>query len=67
MATASRAVRSRIAYVSQSQQLPNWMTLAELVRYVSNFYDQWDDQLARDLVRRWNLPQKRPVGSLSGG
>lgn len=67
MATAPRSIRSRIAYVSQAQQLPGWMTLAELSRYASHFYDQWDEKMASDIARRWELPLNRPVGQLSGG
>lgn len=67
MAKASRGTRARVAYVTQAQHLPGWMTLAELMRYVSHFYDRWDDPFARDLARRWGLPEKRPVGQLSHG
>lgn len=65
--TAARASRSRVAYVSQTEQLPSWMTLGELCRYASHFYDQWKDDLVRDLARRWSLPWNRPVGQLSNG
>lgn len=67
MASAPRAVRSRVAYVSQTQQLHAWMTLGELCRYVACFYDHWDADLARDLARRWDLDWNRQVGQLSGG
>lgn len=67
MATAPRALRARIAYVSQSQQLPGWMTLNELCRYASHFYDRWDEGMVRDLARRWDLPMDRPVSRISSG
>lgn len=67
LTSAPRPVRARVAYVSQAQQLPGWMTLAELCRYLSHFYDQWNDALASDMARRWGLPEHRPVGQLSGG
>jgi ABC-2 type transport system ATP-binding protein len=65
--TARRSARSRIAYVSQTEQLPSWMTLGELCRYVSHFYEQWNQDLIRDLARRWALPWNRAVGQLSNG
>jgi ABC-2 type transport system ATP-binding protein len=65
--TAPREVRQRVAYVSQMQQLPSWMTLEELCRYVALFYDRWDRPLATELARRWELPWQRPVSRLSGG
>ncbi len=64
---ASRSVRARVGYVSQTEQLPSWMTLEELSRYASTFYDVWNVRLARELAGRWSLPQKRPVGRLSNG
>jgi ABC-2 type transport system ATP-binding protein len=67
MATASRSLRARIAYVSQSLQLPGWMKLSDLCRYVAHFYDRWNEPLATDLARRWALPQDRPVGQFSNG
>lgn len=65
--TAPRSIRQRVAYVSQAQQLPGWMTLAELCRYVSHFYETWDGGLAESLVQRWELPWRHPVATLSGG
>ncbi|MEK7676983.1 MAG: ABC transporter ATP-binding protein [Verrucomicrobiota bacterium] len=65
--TASLSERSRVAYVSQSQQLPGWMTLNELCRYASHFYPKWDFSLAVDLARRWDLNGDRSIAQLSGG
>ncbi|MBI2928507.1 MAG: ABC transporter ATP-binding protein [Verrucomicrobia bacterium] len=67
LAAAPRTVRARVAYVSQSVQLPGWMTVPELVRYAAHFYDEWDADLARDLTKRWDLPTNRAVGQLSSG
>ena len=64
---AARELRQRVAYVSQAQQLPVWMTLSELGRYVAHFYPQWDRDLAKDLAVRWELPRDRAVSQLSGG
>jgi len=65
--TAPRAVRARVAYVSQAQQLHAWMTLEELCHYASHFYEKWDTGYARDLARRIDVPWDRQVGLLSGG
>ena len=64
---APRAVRERVAYVSQTQRLPGGMTLEDLCRSLKYFNQKWDQNHARDLARRWSLPWKRPVGSLSNG
>lgn len=67
MATADRAFRSRVAYVSQFQQMHAWMTVGELCRYASHFYDSWDNDTARRLAKNWDLPWDRQIGLLSGG
>jgi ABC-2 type transport system ATP-binding protein len=56
-----------VAYVSQAQQLPGWMSLEELCRYVAHFYEHWDAALAKDLAARWELPWQRALARLSGG
>jgi ABC-2 type transport system ATP-binding protein len=64
---ASPEIRQRVAYVSQGHLAPDWMTFDDLCRYSGHFYDRWDQDFARDLARRWDLPWKRPLGKLSGG
>jgi ABC-2 type transport system ATP-binding protein len=64
---APREHRQRIAYVSQGQQVPEWMTLEDLGRYASHFYDHWDPALLREMARRWDIPMGTAVNKLSGG
>ncbi len=65
--TAPREHRQRVAYVSQGQQVPGWMSLADLSRFSANLYDRWDDSLLREHARRWGLPLQQPIAGLSGG
>ena len=64
---APREHRQRVAYVSQGQQVPDWMSLADLGRYCSHFYETWDDDLLKEHARRWELPLKLAISKLSGG
>ena len=64
---APREHRQRVAYVSQGQQVPDWMSLADLGRYTAHFYESWDDDLLREHARRWELPLAVPIARLSGG
>lgn len=64
---ASSVHRQRVAYVSQSQQSPDWMSVTDLGRYARRFYTRWDPDLAADLARRWELPTQLPTGRMSGG
>lgn len=60
-------VRQRVSYVSQGHLAPDWMTLDDLDRYGSHFFERWDSGHGRSLARRWDLPWDRPLGKLSGG
>jgi ABC-2 type transport system ATP-binding protein len=64
---APRSLRARVAYVSQAQALPGWMSLADLTRYAAHFYENWDSLQARDLARRWGLGWHQPLGTMSAG
>jgi ABC-2 type transport system ATP-binding protein len=65
--SAPRSLRSRVAYISQTQQVHSWMTLEELCRYASRLYGRWDGAYAQSLARRWELPMRRRMGSMSAG
>ena len=67
MWTAPRQIRQKAVYVSQSQQLPGWMTYADSCHYHASFYDNWDDEFAGRLARRWDFPTTRSLSQLSGG
>jgi ABC-2 type transport system ATP-binding protein len=56
-----------IGYVSENQQLPRWMTLAELLAYCRPFYPTWDDALCRKLVEDFDLPLDVRIGRMSRG
>ncbi len=56
-----------IGYVSENQEMPEWMTLDYLLRYLKPFYPTWDDARAADLVRRFDLPPGRKLRHLSRG
>ena len=56
-----------IGYVSENQQLPQWMTVAELLAYCKPFYPAWDDALCRKLVADFDLPQNVTLARLSRG
>jgi ABC-2 type transport system ATP-binding protein len=65
--SAPRAVRQRVAYVSQEQQLPPGKCTAELCLGLSKLYERWDFALAGKLARRFGLRVEAPMAALSGG
>jgi ABC-2 type transport system ATP-binding protein len=56
-----------IGYVSENQEMPEWMTVETLLDYVRPFYPQWDRELEQQLVRQFDLPLKRKLKHLSRG
>jgi ABC-2 type transport system ATP-binding protein len=57
----------QIGYVSESQDLPDWMTVGYLMDYLKPFYPRWDDARARELLTQFELPLNRKLKHLSRG
>jgi ABC-2 type transport system ATP-binding protein len=58
---------AQIAYVSENQQIPDWMTVEYLMNYLKPFYATWDDARATELLRQFELPLDRKIKNLSHG
>jgi ABC-type multidrug transport system ATPase subunit len=56
-----------IGYVSENQELPLWMTVAELLAHCKPFYPAWDDALCRKLLVDFTLPVNVKIGRMSRG
>ncbi len=57
----------RIGYVSENQDLPDWMTPDQLLAYVRPFYPTWDRTLCEKLQRDLGLDTHTPLKRLSRG
>ena len=58
---------TQIGYVSESQELPEWMTVGYFLKYISAFYPSWDRSLETELVNQLQLPLDRKLRQLSRG
>jgi len=58
---------ARIGYVHQEGELLEWMTVDQLIRYVSTYYPNWNHQLEEKYVADFDISTKARVGSLSPG
>ncbi|MEP7314589.1 MAG: ABC transporter ATP-binding protein [Pseudomonadota bacterium] len=69
--TDSRSLRRAdllsIGYVSESQKLPERLTVAQYFDYVRRLYENWDSGLERTLRQQFDLPPERRIGKLSHG
>jgi ABC-2 type transport system ATP-binding protein len=64
---ASLELRRRVAYVSEDKRLYGYMTVEQLIRFTSSFYPDWRPDVARTLLKRYELPPDRKIRSLSKG
>ena len=58
---------SQIGYVSENQEMPEWMTVKRFLNYCKAMYPTWDDKFCDDLIKQFNLPMKQKIKSLSRG
>jgi ABC-type multidrug transport system ATPase subunit len=58
---------ARIGYVSESQQLPDWLSADGLLDYLRPFYPTWDNDLCRKLQADLGLTAATPLRTLSRG
>lgn len=58
---------AQIGYVSENQDLPDWMTVAQLLDFCRPFYPTWDGDFAEKLLRRFALSPQQKLGGLSRG
>lgn len=67
----SRNIRGKsydqIGYVSENQEIPEWMKVGSLLDYLRYFYPTWDSALEQSLVKQFDLPLDRKIKALSRG
>ncbi|WPJ97953.1 ABC transporter ATP-binding protein [Coraliomargarita algicola] len=63
----SRASFQNIAYVSENQLLPLWMTVEQLLKFSRPLYKNWDINLEANLLKRFELDTRQKLKNLSRG
>lgn len=58
---------AQIGYVSENQQLPERLTVKQLIAYCRALYPTWDESLCRRLEEKFSLPANRPLEGFSRG
>jgi len=58
---------AQLGYVSENQEMPDWMTVEYFLAYLKPFYPSWDDSRAEELIRQFDLPRRRKLRHLSRG
>lgn len=60
-------VLSRVGYLSEERELPEWMSVEELLRYTQAFHPTWDEAYARELIDTFALDPAKMIRELSKG
>jgi ABC-2 type transport system ATP-binding protein len=60
-------VLANIGYLSEEPDMPGWMRVGELLRYVAAFYPTWDHEYAEQLRREFELNPAVKIKHLSKG
>ena len=63
---AAEAFRE-VGYVSENQEMPEWMTVSRLLAYLRPFYPRWDAGLEQQLAAQLDVPMARKLKHLSRG
>jgi ABC-2 type transport system ATP-binding protein len=58
---------ARIGYVSENQDLPGGLTVAQFLAYLRPFYPTWDRALENEVLGQSQLPPDRKIRNLSHG
>ena len=71
LGTPSSHIRGKsyqqIGYVSENQEIPEWMKVGHLLEYLREFYPTWDRALEQSLIKQFDLPLDRKIKALSRG
>ena len=62
-----RQVLSRIGYLSEQPDYPEWMTVTQFTNYMAAFYKTWDRRYAAELLDMMNVDPAKKIGELSKG
>lgn len=60
-------VLGRIGYLSEERELPEWMSIEELMRYTQAYHPGWDMAYERELLETFALDPARKIKELSKG
>jgi ABC-2 type transport system ATP-binding protein len=58
---------AQIGYVSENQEMPERLTVAEYIAYLRPFYPTWDRDLEAEILGQLRLPPDRKIKNLSHG
>ncbi len=61
------SVLKRIGYLSEDRDIPEWMSIDELMRYTNAYHSGWDNNYASELLDTFALDPNKKIKTLSRG
>ncbi|RKD23617.1 ABC-2 type transport system ATP-binding protein [Caminicella sporogenes DSM 14501] len=62
-----REIKQRIGFIYDQNHFYDELTLKQMKKIISNFYSNWDDNLYREYIKRFNLREDKKIKELSKG
>lgn len=59
--------KKRVSYLPDNNYLPNWMTVAQMIHYYSDFYSDFDSKKAYEMLAGLKLDKKQHFKTMSKG
>jgi ABC-2 type transport system ATP-binding protein len=59
--------KARIGYVPQQPEALGWLTVKQMLTFVSGFYANWDHEFVASTLKRWNINTNALLSKLSPG
>lgn len=60
-------VLKHIGYLSEERDIPEWMSIDELMRYTNAYHPSWDQSYADELLNTFSLDPSKKITNLSRG
>jgi ABC-2 type transport system ATP-binding protein len=60
-------LRRDVAFVTEDKNLYGYMTVEQIIRFTRGFFPGWRQDVAEELLRKYELPARRKVRHLSKG
>lgn len=60
-------IRQQTSYVGEDKGLYPYMTVAQMIRFTRSFYQDWQPEAEKRLLKQYELPPERRIRALSKG
>ena len=60
-------IKRLVSYVPERVQMYDWMKISQMMWFGANIHPHWDQKLAEELLKQFELPPDRRIGQLSRG